>query len=70
MAYDRWGVLKVRGIDPEVFWIVSFNSAMTNPFMGISDDLSETELRAELKTRGVAETEIESLIAGARANPK
>jgi mannitol/fructose-specific phosphotransferase system IIA component (Ntr-type) len=70
MLNDQWGVAKVKGVDPEHFFIFLKNAqGFDGPFMRISDFFSEDELRSELKTKGSSETEIESLIERARANP-
>jgi len=71
MEYDRYAVVKIRGKDPEVFWIVWLDSQLPpKGFMKTSQDMSEAELRAELAKMGRTEVEIDSLIQQARENPR
>ncbi len=71
MAYDRYGVVKVKGADPEVFWIIWVDSALPKgSFMKTTQDLTEGELRTELAKMGRTEAEINSLIQQARKNPR
>jgi len=53
-AFDMYGVVKIKDIDPEVFWIVLADSKMANPIMQFSDDFDEKGLRAELAKMGLA----------------
>ena len=70
MSYDKWGVAKVKGVEPEHFFIFLISpQGFKGPFMRTSDFFSEDELRSELKTKGSTEAEIENLIERALANP-
>jgi hypothetical protein len=70
MLNDKWAVAKVKGVEPEHFFIFLTNTqGFKGPFMRTSDFFSEDELRLLLKTKGSTEVEIESLIERARANP-
>ena len=70
MANERWGVMKVKGLEPEVFLIFWLNLELPRGnFMKTSDCLPESDLRAELKKMGCGEAEINSLFQKARANP-
>jgi hypothetical protein len=70
MPFENWGVAKVKGVEPEHFFIFLINSqGFKGPFMRTSDFLSEDELRADLKVRGNTDEEIVALIERARANP-
>ena len=69
MEYDRYAVVKVKGADPEVFWIIWTNSQEHSNFIWkTSQNLTESEVRAELKAMGQPESEISSLIKRAREN--
>ncbi len=71
MGYDRYAVIKVRGADPEVFWIVWVDSQLPkDSFMKTSQKLTESEVRTELAKRGRTESEVNSLIKNARENPR
>jgi hypothetical protein len=73
VAFDSYGVIKVGGTDPEIFWIAFANPRPPKPrglFMRTSDNLSETEVRIELGKMGLVETRIDELIEKARANPR
>jgi hypothetical protein len=67
MAIKKWGVAKVKGAEPEQFFIFL---AVHRSSVRASDFLSEQELRSDLKNRGIRETEIRLLINRARANPQ
>ena len=68
---DKLGVAKVKGIEPEQFFIFLMNTeGSKGPFMRTSDFLSEDELRSDLESNGSTEAEINSLIERARANPR
>ena len=70
MASDRYAVLKIKGSDPEVFWIAFMTTEGRNGhFMKTSDDLTESELRAELQMMGLTKAEIDSRIQQARQHP-
>jgi hypothetical protein len=70
MPSENWGVAKVKGVEPEHFFIFLINTqGFKGPFMRTSDFLSEDELRSDLKFRGNTEEEILALIERARANP-
>ena len=70
MPDEKWGVAKVKGVDPEHFFIFLITpQGFKGPFMRTSDFLSEGELRSDLKSRGSTDAEIENLIERARANP-
>jgi hypothetical protein len=63
MPNKKWGVAKVKGIEPEQFFIFLITThGTTGPFMRTSDFLSEDDLRTDLANRGIPEAEIESLI--------
>lgn len=72
MAFDKYGVVKIKNIDPEVFWIAFWDSSMSkgNPFMQFSDDYDEKGVRAQLAKWGLPAAKIDELIVRARANPK
>ena len=71
MPNEKWGVAKVKGIEPEQFFIFLINTESSKgPLMRTSDFLLEDELRLELKSKGGTEEEINSLIECARANPR
>jgi len=70
MLNDNWGVAKVKGVEPEHFFIFLISpQGFKGPFMRTSDFLSEDELRSDLKSRGSTEAEIENLIERPRSNP-
>jgi hypothetical protein len=70
MPNEKWGVAKVKGIEPEQFFIFLMSTeGSKGPLMRTSDFFSEDELRSELKTKGSTQAEIENLIERARANP-
>ena len=66
--YDRYGVVLIKGSDPEVFWVIFASSSSLG--MKFSDDFSETTLRKQLAEWGLSAARIAELIANARANPK
>ncbi len=71
MPNEEWGVAKVKGIEPEQFFIFLMNmEGSKGPFMRTSDFLSEEELRSDLAGRGSTEVEIDSFVGRARANPQ
>jgi hypothetical protein len=71
MPNDKLGVAKVKGIEPEQFFVFLMNTeGSKGPFMRTSDFLSEDELRSDLESNGSTEAEINSLIERARANPR
>jgi hypothetical protein len=71
MAYDQYAVIKVRDVEPEVFWIVWMDSELPiNSFIKTSQNLTEEEVRAELKKMAINETGIDALIKRARENPR
>jgi hypothetical protein len=62
MPNDKLGVAKVKGIEPEQFFIFLINTeGAKGPFMRTSDFLSEDELRSDLESNGIER---------ARANPR
>lgn len=70
MSYDKWGVAKVKGVEPEHFFVFLLSpQGFKGPFMRTSGFLSEGELRADLKIKGRTDVEIEALFERARANP-
>jgi hypothetical protein len=70
MPNEKWGVAKVKGIEPEQFFIFLMNTeGSKGPFMRSSDFLLEGELRSELASKGNTEAETNSLIERARDNP-
>ena len=71
MPNKKLGVAKVKGIEPEQFFIFLMNTeGSKGPFLRTSDFLSEDELRSDLESSGSTEAEINSLIERARANPR
>ena len=70
--FDRFGLIKIAGADPERFMIALLDSSLPQhqPFLSTSRDLSESELRSELEKRGLNTFGIEELIEKARAEPK
>ena len=71
MGLDQYAVIKVRGVEPEVFWIVWMDSELPiNSFIKTSQNLTEEEVRAELKKMAINETGIDALIKRARENPR
>ena len=70
MSHKKWGVAKVKGIDPEQFFIFFMKPVGSKgSLMRTSDFFSEEELRSELATRGSTDEEISNLIERARSNP-
>jgi hypothetical protein len=72
IEFDSYGVIKVAGAEPEVFWIVWANPKPPKPrglFLRTSDNLSDPELRNQLAAMGLGEVRIEQLIEKPRANP-
>ena len=70
MEYNRFVVIKVGGSDPEMFLIAWLDSQVKHgSVVKTSENFSEIEVRARLKTRGLPETEIDSLIQYAREHP-
>jgi hypothetical protein len=71
MSLDQFAVIKVRGAEPEVFWIVWMDSQLpVNSFIKTSQNLTEHEVRAELAGMSINETGIDALIKRARENPR
>lgn len=73
VQFDSWGLLKVAGTDPEIFWIFLLNPKPPKPtglFMRTSANLSETEVRIEPGKMGLGEAQLDLLIEKARANPR
>jgi hypothetical protein len=66
MLTTKWGVAKVKGAEPEQFFIFL---EVHRSNVRASDFLPEQELRSDLENRGIRETEIRLLIHRARANP-
>jgi hypothetical protein len=70
MLNGKWGVAKVKGVEPEHFFVFLISpQGFKGPFMRTSDFLSEEELRADLRLKGSNDAEIEALFERARANP-
>jgi hypothetical protein len=70
MSCDEWGVAKVKGVEPEHFFVFLINPrSFKGPFMRTSDFLSEQELRADLRITGSTDAEIDALFERARGNP-
>lgn len=70
MAYEGY-VIKVKGVDPEVFWIVWMDLALPKgSFMKTSQNLTADEVRVELAKSGRTGADIDSLIQQARENPR
>jgi hypothetical protein len=71
MGFDQYAVIKVRGVEPEVFWIVWMDSELPiNSFIKTSQNLTEAEVRAELERMSINESGIDALIKRARENPR
>jgi hypothetical protein len=76
MPIKKWGVAKVKGSEPERFFIFLMNAKGATAFMRTSDFLTEERLRSDLANRGINEAEIEALIenapslTSAQAQPK
>jgi hypothetical protein len=73
VEFDSYGVVKIAGTKPEVFWIIWANPSPPKPrglFMRTSDNFSEVQLRTELGKMGLGEARIYELIEKARANPR
>ena len=68
MTIKKWHVAKVKGSEPEQFFIFLIDAEGSN--LRTSDFLSEKELRQDLLFRGLSGTEIESTIERARYNPQ
>jgi hypothetical protein len=72
MPNKKWGVAKVKGSEPERFFIFLMKAKGSTT----SDFLSEEELRLDLANRGINEAEIEALmkhapsLTSAQAQPK
>jgi hypothetical protein len=70
MLNGGWGVAKVKGVEPEHFFVFLIDpQGSKGPFMRTSDFLSEEELRVDLRIKGSTDAEIEALFERARANP-
>jgi hypothetical protein len=70
MPSGAWGVAQVKRAEPETFFIfLTHAETVKGRFVRWSEFLSEAELRNELAIKGCAESDIDSLIARARANP-
>jgi hypothetical protein len=55
MPNEKWGVAKVKGIEPEQFFIFLINTeGSKGPLMRASEFLSEEELRSDMKSNGAA----------------
>jgi hypothetical protein len=67
MPIKQWGVAKVKGSEPEQFFIFLIDAEGSN--LRTSDFLSEQELREDLACRGFSETEIEPTIVRVRYHP-
>jgi hypothetical protein len=71
MSLDQYAVIKVRGVEPEVFWIVWMDSQLPiNSFIKTSQNLTEDDVRAELAEMGINKTGIDALIKRARETPR
>jgi hypothetical protein len=71
MGYDQYAVIKVRGSDPEVFWVVWMDSTLPKGgYMKSSQNLAESGVREELAKMGISKTDADALIQRARDNPK
>lgn len=67
MGFDSWAVLP--GLEQGQY-ILAFRDSNAVPgqaFMNMSDDMSEEEIRADLKKLGKSEDEIDSAMARAKA---
>jgi hypothetical protein len=71
VGYDVFGVIQVKRADPELFWILWIDSQLqAGSSMKTSQNLTESEVRTELKENGRTEAEIDSLIRRARESPR
>lgn len=67
---NHYEVVKVRGGGPEVFWVVWADSRLPNDAaLRITNNLTESELRAYLANEKYTEALIDSCIQQARENP-
>ena len=66
MSNKKWGVAKVKGAEPEQFFIFL---ALHRSNVRASDFLSEEALRLDLANRGINEAEIKALIDHAPSAP-
>jgi hypothetical protein len=70
MQNEKWRVAKVKGIDPEQFFVfLTKEDESKASLRRASGFFSEEGLRAELTRRGRTEEEINNLIERARSNP-
>jgi len=70
VEHDHYAVIKIKGINPEVFWIAFISMGLPRgSFMKTSGNLSENELHSELATMGRTESEINYLIQREREYP-
>ena len=54
MGFDQYAVIKVRDVEPEVFWIVWMDSELPiNSFIKTAQNLTEAEVRAELERMSI-----------------
>jgi len=69
MAWDKWGVTKIKDSDPEEFILNCLDTTLEHakPFMHTSDPMSESELREELDNTGISKADAEAAIQAARA---
>ncbi len=71
MTADRYAVVKVKGVEPETFWITREDSALPKgAIFNTTQNLAEDAVRAALSNRGFAKADIDSLIEKARQDPK
>jgi hypothetical protein len=71
MGADKCSVVKVRGVDPEVFWVIWLDAqSPKGSFARTSQNLTEGQVRAELKVMGHNDSDIDRLIKEAREEPK
>ncbi len=71
MTINKWGVVKVGGVEPERFLVVGMDSDLPpgKAFMKTGNPMSEDDIRKKLEKAGVSKSEIDALILKARENP-
>jgi hypothetical protein len=67
MGFNSWAVLPGLEDGKYILAFRDTNAALGQPFGNMSDDMSEEDIRAELKKLGKSEDEINSAITRAKA---
>lgn len=71
MAGAHYELVKVKGTEPEVFWIAWIDPALPKgSVIRDSPDFTESEVRIELRNMGRTEVETTWLIGQAREHPR